>query len=204
MGAEPDVSVIFPSIKSVARRPLPSTGSRWDGSPASAVLSGAPTSARPSRLARFPSLSGTSWRRRADLPGSWGVLASMPRSPTPVERRCPGRTSSAVVPSVFPSTSASTREVISGLHHAAYGLAVYASQLRSPASTQDSLPAGDLALAGRDFHPLDSVGGFSSVQVVDPPPPGFAWRTGKGTLFTRWHSSEREVIRVVLLHHDQA
>jgi len=47
---------------------------------------------------------------------------------------------------------------ISGLSHTACTLAVYASQPRLPVcfftATQDSLPAGDLSLAGRDFNPL--------------------------------------------------
>ena len=40
----------------------------------------------------------------------------------------------------------SPRRLISGLNHTAFDLAVYASQWRSPAPTQDSLPAAGPAL----------------------------------------------------------
>jgi hypothetical protein len=45
---ELDVSAVFPSCGSPIRRPLPSTGSLREGSPASPVLRGAPTPVRPS------------------------------------------------------------------------------------------------------------------------------------------------------------
>ena len=40
----------------------------------------------------------------------------------------------------------SPRRLISGLNHTAFDLAVYASQWKSPATTQDSLPAAGPAL----------------------------------------------------------
>jgi len=47
----------------------------------------------------------------------------------------------------------SRRVVISGLNHTAFDLAVYASQWRSPAPTQDSLPGRWPGSAGRDWLP---------------------------------------------------
>jgi hypothetical protein len=46
--------------------------------------------------------------------------------------------------------------VISGLNHTAFDLAVYASQGRSPATTQDSLPAAGPALPGGIGYPQGS------------------------------------------------
>jgi len=119
-------------------------------------------------------------RRHPDLPGSWGVLARMPCSPTPVERRRLGLIDAAVLPSVFPRTSAPTNISISGLNHTAYGLAVYASQLRSPAPTQDSLPAGDHDLGRSGLSP---AGLQRRVQLISshPPSPSLSWRTGNVT-----------------------
>ena len=54
-----DMSAIVPLRRSAIRRPLPSTGSRRVGSPASAVIRGAPTPCRPSRRTSLPSLGGT-------------------------------------------------------------------------------------------------------------------------------------------------
>ena len=48
--------------------PLPSTGSRWVGSPASSVLRGPPTSRRPSPRARLPSPRGTAPSARGFAP----------------------------------------------------------------------------------------------------------------------------------------
>jgi hypothetical protein len=53
------VPAIFPSNGSVVRRPLPSTGSLRVGSPASAVLRGAPIPCCPSRRASLSSPGGT-------------------------------------------------------------------------------------------------------------------------------------------------
>src|SRR6266699_622108 len=50
---------IVPLRRSAIRRPLPSTGSRRVGSPASVVVRGAPTPCRPSRRTSLPSLGGT-------------------------------------------------------------------------------------------------------------------------------------------------
>src|SRR5438876_5464941 len=53
------MSAIVPLRRSAIRRPLPSTGSRRVGSPASTVVRGAPTPCRPSRRTSLPSLGGT-------------------------------------------------------------------------------------------------------------------------------------------------
>ena len=60
---------------SLARRPLCSAGSPGEGSPTSSLLSGAPTSHRPSRRTSFPSFGGTvasssTWPRAA-----WTITA---------------------------------------------------------------------------------------------------------------------------------
>ena len=60
MVLEPNVSAIFPSNGSMARHPLPSTGSpTGQDSPASTVLWDAPNPCRPSRRTSLPSFGGT-------------------------------------------------------------------------------------------------------------------------------------------------
>ena len=170
------------------------------GSPASSVLRSAPTSGCPSRHGRgrvcrsvflrsaVPSFGLLSrpglWspvprparRRLPDLPGSWGVLVRMPYSPTPVERRRLGLRRRRRV--AFRQTEGVGLHdaTITGLNHTAYALAVYASQLRSPAPTQDSLPAGDHDLGRSGLSPagLQRRFLFSSSR---PPSPGLSWRT---------------------------
>ena len=68
---------------------------------------------------------------------------------------------------------------ISGLNHAAFTLAVYASRPGSPSVVaQDSLPAWWPTFAGRDFNPLGSIVRFRSCfSTWRSPHPGFAWRT---------------------------
>jgi hypothetical protein len=66
-------------------------------------------------------------------------------------------------------------DLLSGLHHAAHALAVYASQAPSQTTTQDSLPAGDQPLPGGTNTPASRLRRFprrSSVLSL-PPPPGF-------------------------------
>ena len=58
-------------------------------------------------------------------------------------------------PRVCPRTRAHDEE-ISGLNHTAFDLAVYASQWRSPATTQDSLPAAGPALPDGIGYPQGS------------------------------------------------
>ena len=54
----------------------------------------------------------------------------------------------------------SPRLQISGLNHTAFGLAVYASKWRLPATAQDSLPAAGPSFAGRDSTRRVSMKGF--------------------------------------------
>src|SRR5271157_1762651 len=49
---------------------------------------------------------------------------------------------------------------ISGLNHTAFGLAVYASKWKLPATAQDSLPAAGPSFAGRDSTRRVSMKGF--------------------------------------------
>ena len=60
--------------------------------------------------------------------------------------------------------------VISGLNHTAFDLAVYASQGRSPATTQDSLPAAGPALPDGIGYPQGSDERF---HIADSPFPSF-------------------------------
>ena len=53
--------------------------------------------------------------------------------------------------------------VISGLNHTAFDLAVYASQWRSPAPTQDSLPAAGPALPDGIGYPQGSCKRFQAM-----------------------------------------
>jgi len=70
-----------------------------------------------------------------DLPGSWTTpFAGMPRSSTPVGRRVLAMTGHPMLPSEITTPSAPTMGNISGLNHAAYLLAVYASQPGLPLS----------------------------------------------------------------------
>ena len=63
----------------------------------------------------------------------------------------------------------SPRGMISGLNHTAFDLAVYTSQWRSPATTQDSLPAAGPALPDRIGDPQGSCKRFH--VCGDPPFP---------------------------------
>src|SRR4029077_1832572 len=65
----------------------------------------------------------------------------------------------------------STRALISGLNHTAFDLAVYASQGRSPATTQDSLPAAGPALPDGIGYPQGSDERFHICD--DSPFPSF-------------------------------
>src|SRR2546429_9408606 len=47
---------------------------------------------------------------------------------------------------------------------------------QSPGEWQHSLPACSLALAGRDFHPLDFFKWFPPPSLLVPPPPRFSQR----------------------------
>ena len=157
MGPGPGVPAIVPSYGPLSRRPLPSTGSRGAGSPASAVLRGAPTPDRPSRRASLPSLGGTSRapllrsrRRATHRRRAWVLVIGPPTDRsrgddqvsqvpggTPM-RACPALRprrdlgtrplSASMRPSARSMTSAPATIRFSGLHPTACTLPVYASQ----------------------------------------------------------------------------
>jgi len=79
----------------------------------------------------------------------------MPRPLTPAECPPPGHLGESLLPSGPSRPSAALQLSISGLDHAAYTLAVYASQAGSPQTTQDSLPAGGQPWPGGIGYPLD-------------------------------------------------
>jgi len=158
------------------------------GSPPSAVLWLAPTPRLPSRRTSFPSLGSTTlrclamqagsnaslsarssvgpradsfpWRSRG-LPGSWGILVCMPCSRDPGEARHTktGKVRGGSLPALQrrrPSRVACSRGSVTRPTHSL-------STLRSkghPGATQDSLPAGCLALTGRVLSPRDSSRSF--------------------------------------------
>ena len=153
---EPEVSAIFPSNDSTRRCPLPSTGSLGFGSPASSVLRDTPTPRRPSRLASFPSLGGTSSMSGDD------EASQVPRGPS---HACPAlrpRRSLGVGPLVArdPPTLRCCLPVMSdrqpsrrdrsrsSVTRPACSLSTLRSRGR-PRSTQDSLPGGGPAFLGR-------------------------------------------------------
>jgi hypothetical protein len=86
-----------------------------------------------------------------------------------------GHCRASVLSSTFSTVSASATIVISGLNRTAHASAVYASQ-DELLHRHARLASGWLAsLSGRDWHPL---GPNERFQVILPPFPGFAWRTG--------------------------
>ena len=62
------------------------------------------------------------------------------------------------------------RDVISGLNRTAFDLAVYASQWKSPATAQDSLPAAGPALPDGVGCPQ---GSYERFHIYDSPFPSF-------------------------------
>lgn len=165
------------------RWPLCSTGSRWGRFPGffapmgrsdarrprfaslSALLGGSPCVSSSLPAAGNAPPPGQGWSpdsltglfgETSGLPGSWGTFVGSLCSQTPAQPPC--LTHSALrccLPRISPCRPATTT-LISGLHHTARPLAVYASRPSFPAgrtTAQDSLPAGGSPLAGRDFHP---------------------------------------------------
>jgi hypothetical protein len=55
------------------------------------------------------------------------------------------------------------KATISGLNDTAFGLAVYASQWKLPATTQDSLPVAGPSSTGRESNPQGSGERFQSI-----------------------------------------
>jgi hypothetical protein len=151
----------------------------WACSPTSSVLREAPTSDRPSPRASLPSRAddhrldlvrsvvvGRSHRqpglvhrvpdpglqrwRRSDLPGSWRTLCSCaPLSLTPAGPRHQACCGASVLPSLQTTEPAPASRNLSGLHHAAHELPVYASRHESPRAAQHSVPVGGQPLPGR-------------------------------------------------------
>ena len=154
-----------------------------------------------SRLARFPSLGGTSRalclrlsrahergshgpgrcfgsrptslfaRKALDLPGSWGTSACVPRSSTPVEPPRQVFLGASVLPSVIRTTSASTIRISRG---SIPRPACSLSTLRSqgcPCATQDSLPAGDQPCRTGFYPPQDPSRRFQQCFISSLPPP---------------------------------
>jgi len=96
----------------------------------------------------------------------WNPFDHSPCSPTPAR---PGSSSGprSRLPDAAPASDndeGSPRGLISGLNRTAFDLAVYASQRRSPATTQDSLPAAGPALPGGIGHPQGSNERFHIVR----------------------------------------
>jgi hypothetical protein len=170
MGVEPDVSFIVPSRGAMSRRALRSAGSLRLGLPASSLLGALrllpPVAPRFVAFARTlpPQFSG---RRRPGLPSSSATLTrTCPGSSTPVKPReqdLRDWLSLRIAPLVLPfgpSVSSASTTPHFGADSAARALAVYDSWSRSPVcfstTTQDSLPAGGPALAGRGLSPAGS------------------------------------------------
>lgn len=190
-------SIVFPLRSSVIQQPLCSSGSLRPGSPPSLLIRAAPTwlglrprasgpaslrerpyslrewSRRPSRSPSFPSACGTACAEATGSPRFLGgppcarALLYDPGGPFRA-----GHRALPVLPSSKGTESASTTD-LSGLHHTAQTLPVYASQSWSPFPTQDSVPtAGQLCRAGS--YPLGPSARFqvlmSSVPLAQASP----------------------------------
>jgi len=176
------VSAIVPSSVPQLVGPLPSTGSRWVGSPASLVLRGDRTSRRPSRFASFPSLRDTAHaeatrsprfladpRIRAVFFDPGGTAAPGHRALCPTHRRF------GVAFRTYDDVG-SHDSLLSRLNHTARILAVYASQPRSPLDHARLASGWWPSLAGRDFNPLGPIERFQ-LRHLHSPFPGLSWRT---------------------------
>jgi hypothetical protein len=115
-------------------------------------------------------------RRRQGLPGSWGTpLCACPAlRPRWDLRARPSRRFGTAFRDL--KRVGSHDHPFSRLNHTACTLAVYASSLRSPIATQDSLPAaGQLCRAGLLTRWVPNR--VSELVTSLPPCPGFTWRT---------------------------
>jgi len=85
----------------------------------------------------------------------------------------------SVLPSAFVTASASTTYAISGLIllSSHFPLSTLRDRV-TPVVTQDSLPAGDLSLAGQGSNLQGSYEWFLHLLLhLLPPSPGLSWRT---------------------------
>ena len=182
------------------RHPLPSTGSPGVGSPAPAVLRGAPTPCRPSRRTSFPSLGGTAPALDASLPGiasalpwAWACSAGcptrststettrplrflgdphayMPRSLTPARSPRPAYLGVSMLPSVEANDVGSRGIIFRGSMTRPARSLCTLRRADHSASTQHSVPAGGQPLPGGTRCPLGPVERFQSVTITSRPP----------------------------------
>ena len=75
----------------------------------------------------------------------------------------------------------------------AFGLAVYASQGRSPDTTQDSLPVAGQALLDGLFTRMVPMKGFRVVDYISSSSPKLAWRKGRD--MGRFHDAQWSTVR---------
>ena len=140
-------------------------------------------------ISRSPSRHFT--RRRLDLPGSCGIPGvGLPRSLTPAELLAPGLFGAGVLSPHSHNNDDLSDKCLSGLTHAAFPLAVYASQQPLPDNHARLASGWWPAFAGQDSDPqgsLQKVSGLCGlvVYVIRPPSPGFTWRTMSDTSFGR-------------------
>ena len=116
-------------------------------------------------------------RRRQDLPSSWGTsIIRLPCSkPTPAGLLAPDHTVQTTWPLVI-ERQRLPRLGLSTLNSMAFGLAVYASQGRSPDTTQDSLPVAGQALLDGVLTRKVPMKGFKVVNYISFPFPKLSWR----------------------------
>ena len=170
MFSEPCVSFIFPSIGSVCGSPFPPRGPLERRSPAFSVLRRAPTSDRPSRLASFPSLGGTS-----SVSGD-GRISQVPGEPQ-CERApvCdPGGTSAPGIAALRCGLPCGKRRRLprrvpfrGSITRPTHSLCTLRSR-GHPRTTQHSVPAGCQPLPGRSATCWVPSRGFSYISSSSP------------------------------------
>ncbi len=162
MLVELGVSVIFPSVGSVSRRPFPPRGpsGRFPRFIGYYELLGR-LAIRRGRFVSFAlALPRLSARRRPGLPGSWGALPVHAPLCDPGGTAAPDHRALALplqrddVAFRYFDGVGSHDTLFSGLNHAAYTLAVYASQPSSRTVHARLASGWWSSLAGRDSNPL--------------------------------------------------
>ena len=120
--------------------------------------------------------------RISQVPGESQLSVCTCSKPTPAGLLAPDHDGAAAWPLVAPKQRL-PRLCLSTLNSMAFGFAVYASQGRSPDTTQDSLPvAGQALLDGLSTRKIPTKG-FRVANTSHSPFPSFAWRK---VLNTRW------------------